>query len=149
MEQKRGWRSLLIEPKYQLKFVAWFSLHGLVVAIFYIALMRYFVRNTLVTLIDMAEVSAHNKQVLVANFDHLIFEAVIATLLFSVLCAVGGLLFSHHTARPIHRLKQLFVEVRDGDLEARAKMKEGDHWGETADLFNDMMTSLQSRSKKE
>lgn len=144
---KRSWKNVLVDPKYQLKFVAWFTVHGVVLGTFYTALITFLVRSTFTKLITVAGVDPARRGALMATFDSVLLQAAGATGLFIVLCAVSGLMFSHRSAGPLYRFKRLFAQVRDGDFSARCHLRKSDHYRDAADLFNQMMNTVEERAK--
>lgn len=145
--QQRSWKNVLVDPKYQLKFVAWFTVHGVVLGVFYTALISFLVRSTFTKLVSVAGVDEADQAVLMGTFDSILIQAAGATGLFILLCAVSGLMFSHRSAGPLYRFKALFAQVRDGDFSARCHLRKGDHYQDAADLFNQMMNTVEEHAK--
>lgn len=60
---------------------------------------------------------------------------ILVALLFS-------LIISRNMSRPIIKLKELFIQATDGDLEVRSDIERNDEIGQAADAFNKMMEQI-------
>ncbi len=68
--------------------------------------------------------------------------AELVALLF-VVVPIAGILFTHHVAGPIFRIRREMRRVAEGERGFRVKLREGDQMTHLADTFNQMLQSIE------
>lgn len=72
----------------------------------------------------------------------LFYPLIIKVTLFFVLIAIVAALLSNKIAGPVYRFEQVCKQIRDGDKNARIKLREGDALCELESDFNSMLDKL-------
>lgn len=148
LQRRRSVKNILVAPVLQMKFVLWFTLPGVVLGVFYNVFIRHCADEAVVPLLSLPGVTDAQRSAVLERVENLTSQSLTATLLFILILALSGLLYSHQTAGPLHQLKRLFRSVRDGDLSVRCKLRAYDEIQDVGDAFNEMMTSLEERSSE-
>lgn len=60
-----------------------------------------------------------------------------------------SLFFSHFLAGPIYRFEKTLEEMREGNLNVHVKLRKHDELKDMADLFNQALSSLRNKTRKE
>lgn len=142
MKAKRRWRTLLVDQKFQLKFVGLIFGTGFILVsfhywYFYNAVTeQYRTLTELVSLPDAAMVQwkVQNQKVLIS--------LALGSLYFLIMLSVAGLIFSHRIAGPIYRFRMIIDQVSKGNMEARVQFRPNDEFQKLAKAFNQMMDSI-------
>lgn len=72
------------------------------------------------------------------------------TLILGLAVTFGlSLFFSHFVAGPIYRFQKTLQEMRDGKLNIHVQLRKNDELKDIADLFNQALSSLRNRLRKE
>jgi hypothetical protein len=138
--QQGGRRNFLINPKFQLSFLAYtIGVSVLTICFFYAADAYFFWKfqqlgqglglpsnHVFFQFIDEQR-SAKN-----------MYYAVAAVVTVSVLGA-WGLLLSHHVAGPLYRLRKHLMSVATGETMSDVRFRKGDFFQEVADAYNIQM----------
>ncbi len=144
---KRSWKNVLIAPKFQLKFVAWFSLHGVVLGIFYNLFVGAFIRKSFGLILEQSPFAPSQRQEVLVSLDALMLKVLLVSGLFVLFSAVAGLMFSHRTSGPLYNLKRAFRRIKNGDKGVRCQFRTHDELQDVSTEFNEMMESLEQRAE--
>ncbi|MCB9653106.1 MAG: HAMP domain-containing protein [Deltaproteobacteria bacterium] len=140
---KRSWRNGMFAPRYQLKLMALFSLHALLVGGFLLAVNEIW----LVSVVRRFAPEAGSNPALPDDFDAAILQIVhqlSATVGFYVLLSIVlGLYLAHRTAGPMYRLTKALDEVAAGRLTTCVFRSKDEAQG-LARAFNAMVETLRS-----
>ncbi len=91
----------------------------------------------------------------VTNEDVIAQLRLISTIMGKTSLLVGAVAFglalilSHYIAGPVYRFEKTFEEMRNGNLGMYVRLRKKDAFHETADLFNQALTSLRNKLQKE
>lgn len=139
---QRKFRNILINPRYQLKYVFWLSASGLALTLLYSAIFYFFTRENYTILVDMSPMDAAAKDQLHRELGQIVVMMGVISLGFlSVVCALG-VWMSHRTAGPLFHFKRVFAAIQSGDTSARIRLRPGDDFQDVAGAFNAMMDSM-------
>jgi methyl-accepting chemotaxis protein len=145
-KRQRRFSNLLINPRYQLRYVLWLTLQGILLVALYSALVYSYVRENYSILVELSPISDEARGLLYRELTEIIVRLGLLSALFAVMVSFLGVFFSHRTAGPLYHFKRIFADVRKGDLEARVRLRPGDDFRDVAQEFNAMMDSLQEKA---
>jgi methyl-accepting chemotaxis protein len=80
------------------------------------------------------------------NMNRLVAQTGLLIIAISFLLS---LYFSHYVAGPIYRFEKTFEAMREGDLSMFVRLRKRDEFKDTAEVFNQALTSLRHRVQKE
>jgi len=137
---KRRLRNLvLVNPRYQTRYIFYILLTGTVIIGNYTFLLFHSLRNFL------AERTPPENLPFV--LEDMLLKLAAAAGAFILLLSVVVLVLSHHTAGMMFRFKQVIDAVKAGDTSARISLRKNDDFPETAQAFNEMMDALESKAR--
>ncbi len=145
MKYNRKLTNLLINPKYQLRYIAWISLTGILLVGVYMAVFYRFTQENYSILVDLSPMDDATKAQLYHELYTIIFTLGALGLCFIFLVAVLGLFISHKTAGPMFKFRKIFKEISNGNRAARIILRPGDDFQDVATAFNEMMDQLESK----
>jgi methyl-accepting chemotaxis protein len=143
---KNSRKIYLINPAFQMRFVA-FSIISSLIVIILVAGMQYYFFN-------------HYQNLGIQNgipSDHIFFEFLreqrnFITVALSILAVIItlvqvtlGILFSHRVAGPIYRMNQHMQGITSGEEPSTFKVRDGDYFQELVDNFNSMILKLERK----
>ncbi|MGK5082045.1 methyl-accepting chemotaxis protein [Bdellovibrionota bacterium FG-1] len=141
----RKLRNLLINPRYQIRYVFWTSFTGLIL-IFSNALVFYaYIRENYKVLVDMSPMEDEAKAQLYRELHQILVLLGGFSCVFLVLVSIFGLVLSHRTAGPMFHFKRVFRDIRAGKHEARIHLRPKDDFGDVASECNEMIDYLINR----
>ncbi len=141
-EEKRHPFNLLVDAKYQLRFVALLTLQGVLLAGLFTLLFYAYMRESYLSLMDLASLPDEAKDILLIQLRQAMLGMALLATLFAALLSGFGLLVSHRTAGPIRQFRKVFMEIRQGKTSSRVQLRSSDHFREMADEFNEMMDTI-------
>ena len=141
-KSNRSVKNILINVRYQLKYIFWLSSTGLVLMLANSATFYFFVKENYALLVELSPMTDEAKQQLYSELYQIIGYLVAGNLFFLVLISLLGLVYSHRTAGPLYHFKRVFNDVKQGNKNARVKLRPTDDFRDVADAFNEMMDSL-------
>jgi sensor histidine kinase YesM len=136
----------LINPQFQMRFVA-FSIVSSLLVIILVAGMQYYFFH-------------HYQSMGIQNgipSDHIFFEflreqrnfiTIALVILAAAITAVQvilGILFSHRVAGPLYRMNRHMQEVASGSEKLTFQVRDGDYFSELADNFNTMILKMERK----
>ncbi len=145
-KNKRNLSNLVLNPKYQVKYVFWITFTGLILTLFNGAVFYNFVSENYKILVDLAPMTDEVKAQLYKElYQILILLGGFAFVFLGLVCLLGFVI-SHRTAGPMYRFKKAFQEVKDGNLDQRIHLRPNDDFQDVAESFNQMMDILQKKN---
>jgi methyl-accepting chemotaxis protein len=138
----RSVKNLVINARYQMKYIFWLSSTGLVLMLANSATFYFFVKENYDLLVELSPMSDEAKQQLYRELYQIIGYLVVGNLTFLVLISILGLVYSHRTAGPLYHFKRVFNEVKQGNSKARVRLRPTDDFRDVAEAFNDMMDKI-------
>jgi methyl-accepting chemotaxis protein len=139
---RRQLKNILINPRYQLKYIFWLSVTGLLLTIINCSIFYVFIRENYSILVELVPMPANVKDQLYAELFQIIGYLALVSLLFLILVGCLGMFLSHKTAGPLYHFKRVFNEIKGGRRDARIMLRPGDDFQDVAQAFNEMMNSL-------
>ncbi len=133
----RSKKSLLLNPKFQLKLLGYFLALSLsTIAIFYAAVTVFFWKfhSSGIELGLPADHVFFRFLTEQKNLMNVIF--LVTSILSTTALAIGGLVLSHKIAGPVHRLCQYFENLKSGTKLYPLKFREGDFFPEVPEYIN-------------
>jgi methyl-accepting chemotaxis protein len=143
---QRNLKNLLINPRYQLRYVFWLTSSGFALVALNAVIAYSFIKENYLTLVDLSPMTDEAKTQLYAELRQLTLSLGGLSILFMVIISVMGILLSHRTAGPMYHFKRVFDEIRSGNRKQRVRLRPKDEFQDVAKSFNDMMDSLQNPS---
>lgn len=144
---KRSFKNILINPKYQIKYIFYISTSALLIVLFYSFITYYYIHENYALIIDLAPITEEAKSQLQKELIQLILHIAGISSLFITAVSFIGLKLSHRTAGPLYHFKRVFTEIRQGTLSARVKLRPKDDFQDVAIAFNEMMDTLEDTKK--
>ena len=142
MKKNRKIKNILINPRYQLKYVFWLNVNALGLIFIYARIVYEYIQENYLILVDLAPITAEARLQLYSELNEIIIKLGIISLLFLVVVTLFGLLFSHRTAGPLFHFEKVFKEVKGGNTACRIKLRPKDEFRSAAIEFNEMMDKL-------
>lgn len=136
----------LINPAFQMRFVA-FSIISSLVVILLVAGMQYYFFHHYQTLGIKNGIPS----------DHIFFEflseqrnfitiaLVILAAVITIFQVTLGVLFSHRVAGPLYRMNRHMQEITAGGEPSTFQVRDGDYFTELADNFNAMIVKMEKK----
>jgi methyl-accepting chemotaxis protein len=146
---KRKWVNILINPRYQLKYVLWLSATGLTLVVFYSAIIYRYISENYKILVDLSPMDDATKAQMYSELKHLILVLGGSSIGFLALASVLGLVVSHRTAGPLYHFKRVFGEIKSGKLDTRVRLRPGDDFQDVAGSFNEMMDAIAAKGPRQ
>lgn len=140
--RQRSLRNILINPRYQLKYVFWLSATGISLVVIYSSMVYYYVRENYAILVELSPMDEAAKAQLYRELTEIIVRIGGLSLLFLTFVAALGVVFSHRTAGPLFHFRKVFNRIQQGDLKARIHLRPTDDFREVAQAFNEMMDAV-------
>ncbi len=142
---KRKISNLIINPKFQLRYILWLSTSGLSLITLNGFIIYHYLKENYFTLVEMSPMTDEAKVQLYSELHQFIWILVGASILFLILVGLLGVFFSHRTAGPLFHFKRVFEGIRDGNRTMRVRLRPKDEFRDVAESFNQMMDSLQNK----
>ena len=141
-DHQRKLKNLLINPKYQVKYVFWITLTGLSLVALNAALVYHYVSENYAILVDLSPMTDEAKAQLYRELREIVLKLSLISVGFLGIVTVFGVIFSHRTAGPLYHFKRVFQAISRGDTKARIHLRPKDDFRDVADSFNEMMDKL-------
>jgi len=142
MKQNRSLKNLIIDPTYQLKYIFWLTVPGILLVLLNASIFYYYIQENYAILVELSPISDEARGQLNTELRQIIFYLGAVSLLFITAVSGIGLIFSHRTAGPMFHMKRVFVRIRAGDKKARVRLRPTDDFKDVAKEFNSMMDKL-------
>lgn len=142
---KRQWKNILVNPRYQLRYVFWIGATGVSLILLYSGIVYRYVSENYSILVELSPMDAQAKQQLYLELNQLLVKLGVGAFVFLMVCLFLGLILSHRTAGPLYHFKRVFNEIEAGKLGARVRLRPKDDFQDVAEAFNRMMDSLGKR----
>ena len=144
-QNRRKWKSLLINPRYQLKYIFWTTVSGLFLVSVNAFVFYYYLQENYKILVELSPMEDIVKSQLYHELHEIIIILSCFGVLFTLVTALIGIFFSHRTAGPLYHFKRVFREISKGDASARVKLRPKDEFRDVAEEFNRMLDKLMSK----
>ena len=142
--KQRKTKNLLINPKYQLKYVFWVTFSGFVISVVNSLIFYFYIKENYEILVDLGPTTDEVKAQLYSELYQIIIKLSAFSLTFLVGAAVLGIIFSHRTAGPMYHFMKVFEQIKKGDHKARIRLRPGDDFQDVATAFNQMIEEVQT-----
>jgi len=139
---QRSVKNFLINPAYQLRYVAMLVGCSLILTLVNAAIFYGYSRQNYMLVVDLNPLDSELKARLAYDFRTVIFELGISAVIFAAWMSVLGVILSHRTAGAMFNLKRVFKKIKDGDLDSRAQFRPTDDFHDVAHSLNEMLDSL-------
>jgi len=138
----RQLRNLLINPRFQLKYLAWIFFSGLAVLVANAWIFYAYVHKNYSVLVELAPMTEDIRTQLFKELQQVVFAVSIASCVFLLVVCIMALVFSHKIAGPLYHFRISFEKIRAGKVTERVHLRPKDEFQEVALAFNEMMDSL-------
>jgi methyl-accepting chemotaxis protein len=143
---KRNLKNLLINPRYQLRYVFWLTSSGFALVALNGVIAYSFIKENYLTLVDLSPMTDEAKTQLYSELKQLVIALGGLSVLFLVVISIMGIMMSHRTAGPMYHFKRVFEEIKSGNRKQRVRLRPKDEFQDVAKSFNEMMDHLQNPS---
>jgi len=143
---KRNLKNLLINPRYQLRYVFWLTSSGFALVALNGVIAYSFIKENYLTLVDLSPMTDEAKTQLYSELKQLVIALGGLSVLFLVVISIMGIMMSHRTAGPMYHFKRVFEEIKSGNRKQRVRLRTKDEFQDVAKSFNEMMDHLQNPS---
>lgn len=142
---RRKLRNLWLNTRFQGGYIFWITITGLLLVALQSVVFYTFTRENYQILVDLSPMTPEAKAQLYSELGRIITILVAGSLIFVLLVAFMGLIFSHRTAGPLYHMRRVFEQIKAGDRSARIHLRPSDHFKDVAESFNEMMDGLEKR----
>ncbi len=139
---RRKLKNILINPRYQLKYVMLASFAGVILTIANATLFYRFVSENYAILVQLSPMTDEAKDLLYKELRTIVGFLTISSLAFVAVVAWLALMISHRTAGPLFHFNRVFNEIRSGKRDVRIHLRPEDDFQEVAESFNRMMDTI-------
>ena len=143
--KNRKIKNLLINPKYQIKYIFYLTGTGFGLVFLNTAIFYWYVRENYKFLVEMSPMDEEAKSLLFTELNHIAWTLLGTSTLFLVVIGVIGLFFSHRTAGPLYHFQRVFSSIKEGKVSSRVRLRPTDDFQNVAQSFNDMMDHLEKK----
>ncbi|MBF0297512.1 MAG: HAMP domain-containing protein [Oligoflexia bacterium] len=142
---KRYLKNLIINPKFQFKYLLWVNLGGIILTILYTIVFYVYIRENYQLLVEMVDMTDAARNLLYSELNKIIFYLIACAFFFLIVITIWGVFISHKVAGPLYKLKKVINEIKNGDVNQRVYFRENDEFKDVATAFNEMLDYLQKR----
>lgn len=137
-------RQYIIEPEFQMRFIAKFCVVVTAAALIIAACVLWLTDNSTTVTIENTHVVVKNT---VDMIYPIVFQSFIMAAVFSaIVVALMTMIMTHKIAGPLYRLKLDVERIKNGDYRAKFKVRSSDQLIPFANCLADMSSSLRSRN---
>lgn len=147
-KNQRKLKNLIINPKFQLKYIFWISFSGLSLIILQSFIFYRYTKENYTFLVEMVDMTEQAKLQLDSELNQIIITLIILSFSFLGILTIFGLFFSHKVAGPLYKFNLVMNKIRNGDDSLRVHLRPGDEFHEIADSFNKLMDNINANYEK-
>ena len=144
---KRQLSNLLINPKFQKKYVFWVSSTGIILTCINATIIYFFTKENYEFLVEMLEMTEEARGQMYQELYQIIGLLGVSSIVFMIIVSIWGIILSHRVAGPLHKLKMSIDNIKNGETDTRVFFRKNDHFQDLAASFNDMMDELTKNKK--
>ncbi|MBT6324663.1 MAG: HAMP domain-containing protein [Bdellovibrionales bacterium] len=144
---KRKVSNLLINPKFQKKYVFWMSSTGIILTCINATIIYFFTKENYEFLVEMLEMTEEARGQMYQELYQIIGLLGVSSIVFMIIVSIWGIILSHRVAGPLHKLKMSIDNIKNGETDTRVFFRKNDHFQDLAASFNDMMDELTKNKK--
>ena len=144
-KKQRKIKNFLINPQFQLRYILFTSLWGLILVALNAIVFYTFISENYEVFIELNDITDDAKQVLYQELYRIIYILIGISSLFLIIVALFGIVLSHRIAGPMYKFKKTFNEIAKGNLDLRIHLRPKDSFKEVAKEFNNMMDYLNDK----
>ena len=141
--RNRKLKNFLINPKFQLEYLFWISLWGLILVGINSYVFYHYISENYEVFIELNDITPEAKALLYAELDQILVKLFGFSVLFLIMVTLSGIILSHRVAGPLYHFKKVFSAIKNGQREQRVRLRPNDKFQDVAEEFNQMMDSLQ------
>lgn len=142
MNNRRQLKNILINPRYQLKYIFWLSATGLLLTVINCTIFYVFIKENYSILVELVPMPENVRNQLYSELFQIVGYLALVSFIFLLLVSALGLFLSHKTAGPLYHFKRVFTDIKSGRKDARIMLRPGDDFQDVAQSFNEMMNTL-------
>ena len=144
-KQQRSLKNLLIIPHFQGSMVFFMILAGFICTIFNAILYYRYVVDSYKLIFKFSSLTEDFIEARYIDLYDFGLILCVVTLIITLAIALWGLFVTHRAAGSAYHFKQVFMQIKSGDSDARVYLRKKDEFRDIADEFNSMMDSLQNK----
>jgi methyl-accepting chemotaxis protein len=142
VNNRRQLKNILINPRYQLKYIFWLSATGLLLTVINCTIFYVFIKENYSILVELVPMPENVRNQLYSELFQIVGYLALVSFIFLLLVSALGLFLSHKTAGPLYHFKRVFTDIKSGRKDARIMLRPGDDFQDVAQSFNEMMNTL-------
>ena len=139
---QRKLKNLLINPKFQLRYVVFTTMWGLILVLINAFIFYHFISENYEVFIELNDITDEAKKVLYQELYQIIYILISSSIIFLIIIGLFGIVLSHRIAGPMYKFRKTFKEIKEGNTNLRIHLRPNDSFKEVASEFNTMMDSL-------
>lgn len=148
MKSQRKIKNFLINPRFQLKYIFWTTLWGLLLIISNALVFYFYTSENYQIFIELNDITPEAKAVLYEELYIIVTKLVVFSSLFLIIVSAMGIQMGHKVAGPMYKFKMIFEKIKQGDHSQRIHLRPKDEFRDVADEFNKMMDELSNSTQK-
>lgn len=145
--KNRKLKNVLINPRYQLRYVFWLSATALFLITVNAAVFYHYISENYSVLVELSPMTEEAKGLLYSELRRILFLLGGASLVFVVLTSILGIFYSHRTAGPLYHFNRVFKLIASGKTDSRVVLRPNDDFREVAQSFNEMMDKIVDKGR--
>lgn len=144
----RTLRGVLVNPRLQLKFIALSGGAALVVGGVFFGVVYYFVKENYELLVNLSPMSEEARVQLQKELKLLWATMLLFYFLFSVVCSLVALLYSHKIAGPLYKITKFLENFARHPNDERIKLRPHDELKELAATINKVLDTVEPSANR-
>lgn len=143
-KNNRKLSNILINHKFQIKYLSWHFFLAAFISITYAAIFYFYTKENYDLLINLSDLTDEAKNQLNQELFHIILILGLISLLFLASIVLLSLFFSHRIAGPIHQVKVACDKIAHGHKNVRLKFRTRDDFKDLETSFNKMLDEIKN-----
>ncbi len=142
MKTRRKLKNLLLNPRYQLRYILLAAGSAMLVSVLYSTIFYIYIKENYSILVELSPMTDEAKAQLYSELRHIVMLLGAGSLGFVAMVSCLALFLSHRSAGPLYHFKRVFEEIRSGKSDVRIHLRPRDDFQEVAESFNSMMEAV-------
>jgi len=145
VKHRRQIKNIIINPKFQIKFIITMSLGAIVLTLCYNYIFYNFIQEHYFAILKYSDVHPQMKNEIIEQMSSIYFYLSLLSLAFTVSIIIWSIVVSHQIIGPMYKLKKVFNNIILGNGEQRAFFRKNDQFHDVATAFNELMDKIDHR----
>lgn len=146
--QRRNLKNYWIDGRYQGRYMAAMVSTSAVCMMVFGLVFYSFIRDNYNTIIELFPVTQEMQQQLRLELKILIFNILFSSTVFLLTVAFISLVYSHKSAGPLYKIKNVCRQILSGDSNTRITLRPGDDFKDVAEFVNSALDKVANPNEK-